>query len=142
MTATIESTDGRSIDLNDTNADFIAVPRSEWEYLHDRIDDLKRELEDHKQYDGKRHAQANSRLTTVENDVDDMNVSTVEDPDPEAEIPDENPDEDGNGTSTDATAVTPMERLIQYSEDAARRYHTCCDGGHATEPPTVVMTPG
>lgn len=39
-------------------------------------------------------------------------------------------------------SVQTVKRRVMFDEDAAERYHTCCDGGQGIEPPTAVMTPG
>lgn len=85
MSTTIKSTDGHSIDIEETEADFVAIPRSEWEQrsvqieeLRGTVEELRKELDEYKQFDGKRHAKTNQRISEVGGDDSEDEKGGVE----------------------------------------------------------------
>lgn len=116
MSTTLDTTNGRSIDLSETDTEFVAVPKAEWEHQAARIDELEStvdelysELAEHQQYDGKRHAEANQRITEIE-EADDGN-----------DTPGGHADETGSqDAENDEQPQTPLEQICSLPQELAQ----------------------
>lgn len=106
MSTAIESPDGREIDIEEAEADFVAVPRNEWgqqtariNELESAVSDLRDELAEYKQFDGKRHAKTNQRISEVGEDDSEDEKGGVE------------ADNDGS----------PLMQIVQLPHETAER---------------------
>lgn len=108
MSTTLDTTDGRSIDLDDTEAEFIAVPKAEWNRVQDRLDRLENEVDNQ----STNVRGAFSKLSSIEDRVDDLesNDSTAE------------PDSEGKGVGVEPdNNGPPLMEIVELPHELAER---------------------
>jgi hypothetical protein len=103
-------TDDTTAELAENN--LVAVPKTEWNAVHERFDDLETELDDHKDHTGREFADVRGRITDAEEEIQQI------DPDSGGEPPScarEKMEQDAPQT------WTPLETVVSLPEDVADR---------------------